>query len=152
MKSKKDCSGISFDDMNLNPGIKHLVEAINIRYSTHMSCEGHSDLGCPYPWIDLKTFQDYSYLNETLEKFNSSNMPTWILHDSHFNTEENIEIYRLMPESRVYGTLSLYRRNTMDPAKLEQIKLISEENISLKELQNSAKNLAEYLNKNWKKN
>lgn len=137
---------------DLEPNIKPLVDAVNRRYKTQMSCEGHTDHGCPYPWIDLDNFQDFGPFKDILEIYNSSNSPTWVLHGSHYDTTEKATVQRLMPECRVFDNLSQYRKETMDPERLEKLKTMARENFSLETFQDSAKILAQFLKDNWEKN
>lgn len=137
--------------IDFEENIKPLVEAINIRYRTRMSCEGHSNRGCPYPWVDLANFQDLSYFEETLKKYNSTNKLTWILHESHFDPDENETVRRLMPECKVYGELSEILKDEMDQGRLKELKFMAIECITLEAFQESANNLARYLDENWKK-
>lgn len=139
---------ISFDDIESK--VRPLVKAINIHYQTRMSCEGHIDHGCSYPWVDLVNFQEVRYFEESLKKYNLKNKPTWVLHESHFDPDENATVLRLMPECKVYSELSEYRKMTMCPKKLKELEAMSHEDVSLETFQCSAKSLAQFLDESWK--
>lgn len=58
MKNKMDLE-VDGCGMSIDKGIERCVIAFNlIGLETVQSCEGHTDWGCPYPWITIQV-QDY---------------------------------------------------------------------------------------------
>ncbi|MCX6738427.1 MAG: hypothetical protein NT098_00020 [Candidatus Parcubacteria bacterium] len=40
--------------MDIDEGIKKIVTALRMHdFPTFMSCEGHHEYGCPFPWVDI---------------------------------------------------------------------------------------------------
>ncbi len=145
-----DCRMSAVPWNEIDPKIKPLVKALNLRYSTFMCCEGHlNNTRFDEPYVDLSSDQTFDALNECLEAYNAENRIEWMLLPLPPHGP------RLKPDYEGHKLMDDYERET-DPRKKENLKelviekMLNSYHPSLGELQNSANNLARYLESVWR--
>lgn len=104
---------------DIEPNIEPLLRAINIRYETDKSCEGHPyEQGrFPYPWILLGWDQELGGLKSCLSEYSSKSKIAWVLQPMWVIGKL---LPKLMPGCAV--ELSEYHEYMLNEWKLKQIK------------------------------
>ena len=107
--------------MKIDDKIKKLVVILNKKeMKTISSCGGHTNWGLPYPCVDFDIKEDVKRLKEALKKWNSCSEEKWVV-------RRYLDFYRLKPKFT--------------------FKWVLHKKSPLKKLQNSADNLAKFMEK-----
>ncbi|MBN2094631.1 MAG: hypothetical protein JW727_01150 [Candidatus Aenigmarchaeota archaeon] len=114
--------------MEVDEGIMPLVGALwKSGYSTQASCEGHSDRGRKYPWVDVSAEGDIEKLKQIVEAYNKTHDLKWQvvpLFYSGEGSEKKVCTYQLKPVTGQVRTFQeLFELRPSDFSEEERKKL-----------------------------
>ena len=101
--------------------IKPLVSTLwKLGYETTSSCEGHTDWGRGYPWIELAESQDFEVINDRIEAYNKLKLLPWEFVE---NPIPGLHAYTLYPIITSFTTISLKGESVIVPRRFSNEEL-----------------------------